>query len=262
MKTKNMMIRDFYNLIDNCGMNSLKKTTLPLDYTKKAYHYNIFNCNIDEQLKSIYTMTTGNNFRYFVVIMSMITMVMITDAYEYLRTKEKIEGLSVDEQILFYKIITGIMHNDFRYILQDSASLEYCTVVMEKYMEESALRKIELAKSLSKDDIDFLSKFNIYFEEEYTHYNIEITEEFLLKHLNIWIKKSGFEEGINTIAKFILDLYNLQNEECINIASIIVPNEEKRNSFVEELNNKDMNTISAFIATFYESHKKDNRELK
>ena len=263
MQTKNMTIRKYFKLVDYYALTEIQKNvSIPIDYVKYLYHYSIFNCYTDENLKKLYMATGEQDYREVSAEIAMIIMVMICDAFEYLQTKEKLERLDDEEQTLLYKIIAGITHNDFRNILNDSSSLEYCVNITQKYVEESALRKIELAKSLSEDDVATLSNFNIYFEEEYNHYNIEITEEFLLKHLKIWIKKSGLEEGINTITKFILNIYILDNENFTNIASIIVPDEDKRQSFIEELNNKDINTIAPFISSFYETHKPVNKELK
>lgn len=263
MKTKNMSIRKFFKVLDDYGLSIIKdNVSLPDEVIRKEYHYNIFNCYIDEDLKKLYKASEEKTYKTIIVEVAMVIMVMICDTYEHLRNKEKLQGLDDDEQILLYRILAGITDNDFNYILNDSASLEYCVDVTEMYLEESALRKIELAKSLSEEDVATLSKFNIYFEEEYNHYNIEITEQFLLKHLNIWIKKSGLEEGINTITSFVLNLYTLDPEGFAKVASIIVPDEDKRQSFMKEINNKDINTIAPFISSFYESHNNIDKKLK
>lgn len=262
MKTKNMTIREFFKSVDDYASNSFSKTHRNIESPKEWFYYIYFNLNIDNNLKNMLGKIREDSFREFVVQTALISMVIFTDAFVYLRAKEKSGDISTDEHYLLFQIMLGIVSNDFKDILKDINSLEYCIKISEKYIEESALKKIEYAKALDKEDVEKLSKFNIYFEEEYNHYNIEITEEFLLKHLNIWIKKSGLEEGINTITRFILNLFILKSEKFDSIAKIIVPDETKRIEFMEAINSRDMDSISAYISSFYEAHKIDNRNLK
>lgn len=262
MKTNNMKIREYFKSVDDYATRIFSQDHSDIDESKKSFYYIYFNCNINNNLKNILCPIGENSFREFVVQTALISMVIFTDAFVYLRAKEKSGDISTDEHYLLFQIMLGIVSNDFKDILKDINSLEYCIKISEKYIEESALKKIEYAKALDKEDVEKLSKFNIYFEEEYNHYNIEITEEFLLKHLNIWVKRSGLEEGINTITGFILNLFILKSEEFDSIAKIIVPDKTKRIEFMEAINSRDMDSISAYISSFYEAHKIDNRNLK
>lgn len=262
MKTKNMMIREYFKSNDDYATREFMQSPINLEESQRSFHYIFLNCNLNSSFRNELVKLGEDDFREFVVRAALATMVIITDVFVYLRAKEKSGNITDEERLLLFRIMLDIDNNDFRDILQDSQKLEYCIFVSEKLIEESALKKIEYVKALSEEDIGYISGFNIYFEEEYNYYNIEITEEFLLKHLEIWIKKSGLEEGINTIARFILNLFILKREELDSIARIIVPDEDKRIKFMEELNNGDIDTIAPFISSFYESHIENNKNLK
>lgn len=180
------------------------------------FEYEVLNqslhINDDEQFTNMLKklgLLDDHSQRLMDIIQNYIYIQSYTDFYRMCRLQNKIDI----EDSIFHKI-------DFEILL-----LFFCDpdiyVEMIKSIEEfsnlSAYDKIIITKLLTEKEHNKLKELNPFYEYEKNMYDITVTKEFILRHIDNWNKSFDLEKAIDATSDFILNLYQLDK---VNIKTL------------------------------------------
>lgn len=148
------------------------------------------------------------------VIMPLIKSQLYSDLFLKMSSRKKLKGLSAKEKIAFeniksindYEQMTKLLYNDMYMI---NALL--ITLIFEQM---SAYDKIIIYKCISDEEYNKLCILNPLFKEEYEKYNVEITEELIIRQIKKWNKSfpNCGNIGLSQTIDFLFDLYETTGE--------------------------------------------------
>lgn len=196
------------------------------------------------------------------IFLGLTTLVFAQDIYLDLNHKIKLGSADEDDFSLMTNVSECLSSGEYESLFDDINNIDKIIQKMIDMVDASALRKVELFKSLDDKDIELLSSTNPYFMQEYEHYNIEISKDFLIRHLHIWEKKTDYETAISLVTKFIMNIYKLRCTEGKKIVDIVCEDEEKKNELLYQLEMNDFDLVAPFVRIFYDGNKLKSIELK
>lgn len=198
-------------------------------------------------------------FRQIDVEFVIFQMQLITDLYiqnKYAKTKgyviNSVENVLLDDA-LENKVVDSALKN--KNICFDSYKATY------DFYNNSAYYKVLLMKSLSEEDVQKLKDFNFMFEEEYNHFNVDITKEFIIRQINKWLHAfpDNNLRAFTETASFLIDLYNIDEDLVVDVVGDMI---EELNLNIDEvidsLHDKNIENLVKYLISYYEL----NKEIK
>lgn len=265
MNDKNMTIRNYFIKITDVGNSIFKQfPDFDLDNLLSKYYISLFNLLSNKELydKYSYLMPNREKYHIYIVEIELVILVVIQDLYISLKEKEKLKEITDEEQSMFEILKKCISENNYETLLNEPKTIRKIVAPLIEMLNASALRKVELMKALEDEDIKLLSSINPFFLEEYDHYNISITEEFLIKHIDIWSKKKDYETAISMITNFLINIFKVNIEDGMKIAYTIINDSEQQTDLLGYLNNGEFDMIAPIVRDMYENNKQNISELK
>lgn len=189
-------IEDAGNFLRYFGVDSSLKYELFIESLK---------CNDDKDLINQFkqfSLISEQKYKETDVFKITIFIQGYTDFYIMNRFHNKIE-----------KNDSVFMNIDYKSVEKFYDDVDLYTVVlksMEEFTNLSAYNKIFLMKSLTKEETEMLKSINPFFEFEKNKYDIEITEEFILKQISKWNNSLGLEKALKETINFIFNIYELE----------------------------------------------------
>ncbi len=160
-------------------------------------------------LKKIQLIGIGErSYRFARLISTMIRTQMYTDYYrneKYLSllSNKKLNVISYEE------FLNNGINNHFENSMVSS---------LERFPDLSGYEKVLQTKSLNEQENIYLIKNNPFYEYEKNKYDIEITLDFIKKHIGIWQKCFNDEEkSYDGAADFIYKLNIIRTQEAKNL---------------------------------------------
>jgi hypothetical protein len=258
MKTKNMQIRYIFKDLEIQYANMFRYgLTEEGNELQKDYHVVLFNCATNKDLNKIFSKDSSSWFRNLIINVALISTVLLNDTYIHLINKTKYNALTDEEKVILNNILKGTKDNNYKKLFTNSDMLEYMINISNKFIDESALKKVELMKSLNEEDLAILEIINPFYKEEYDAYNININDKFINKHLNIWINKEGYEKGITIITNFLFKIYMVNKSACLEAIQSICEDEETINKLMTHIEKCEFEEVSPYIRDIYDNKEKN-----
>ena len=153
---------------------------------------------------------------------------LYTDYYRSVKLQDRLCGTMVLRT--FPKI--NLYEDLLKYTKDETVQYEMIESLKE-YSDSTGYDKVLFAKCLEKKDVDYLKRFNPFFEEEYNESNVSVDLNFVKNHIEKWQKSFTFDKTLSyhKAVKFIFEL------------NIIEPNTVK--NLLLELFNQDLSIYSS-----------------
>lgn len=214
-----------------------------------------------QRLVTIENQHSEEDYRAYLFTIELIKMVVIQDLYMFLNEKALLKTITTSEKAIFDLLKGCIAKGNYNSLMNDTKTIEDVIAPLFEMLNASALRKVELFKSLSDEDIKLLTSINLFFKEEYDHYNITITKEFLIKHIKIWEKKEDYETAITKVTNFLIRIFSTNIAEGMKMVYTISDDSDEQEKLLCSLNNHEFDNIALILRKIYDNSKSEINQL-
>lgn len=191
-----------------------------------------------------------------------IMAVVIQDLYIKLNHKLENAEISENEVKLFKRIYFAIKKGDYKLLLADIKTInEFINATLE-FRDSSAYSKVEAYKELDEEDINLLESVNPNFLAEYQTINIDITQEWIIKQIRLWIK--GFKDetlAIRETARFLINAFEKDIDINDVLLEILNSGDDEPETIMQAMLDQDVDKVFEYVKSFYHRKKEKIREL-
>lgn len=256
-------------VLDN--YNSIVNTVLKImPQLEKMGYKTSFEKNVNA---SFYRLLNGTMFidqdpndikwRTFFTLLSFKEATILSDYY-ITTNRDAMTKSEEDVKSLEYAILDSIKKNSFKNF-NISTNYKILCDSSKRLLDASFYEKIVYFKSLSEEDIEFLSSITPFFQEELTLYGIDISPEFIIDEIDKQFESNLPNEAIyQELAKLLADLFRIDDDFINDIISDLIEtlniDDENIGMLIDILdtdNEYDINQVLASLIQQYYKIKKD-----
>lgn len=261
-------------VLDN--YNSIINTVLKImPQLEKMGYKTSFEKNVNA---SFYRLLNGTMFigqdpndikwRTFFTLLSFKEATILSDYY-ITTNRDAMTKSEEDDKSFEYAILNSIRKNSFKNF-NISTNYKILCDSSKRLLDASFYEKIVYFKSLSEEDIEFLSSINPFFQEELTLYGIDISPKFIIDEIDKQFESNLPNEAIyQEFAKLLADLFRIDDDFINDIISDLIEtlniDGENIDMLIDVLdtdNEYDINQVLASLIQQYYKIKKDKNIYK